>query len=183
MEADRQQSARGRVGLDVEGEDGEPRRPVGRGDLGVLEDEADTGCLASLAVDLEGAADAPVDQVSQREAHVGLVGRDAGLRQAVAQGRCVRGLLDFDAHDGPPEQGQLVGGDLPNRSSLPRAVRVGLLDVEAGDLPAVPHEERAPVLEPPVEVENGDARLDAVGRLQDEPAKGGHGQSAELRSR
>ncbi len=65
-------------------------------------------------------------------------------------------------------------GDLPSCPQLPRARRVGLLDVEVGDQPAVAHEERAPVLEPSEEVHDGDARLDAVRRLQDEPAERGH---------
>ena len=174
METDREQPAGRGIGLDVEGEDGEPRRPVGGEDLGVLEDEAETGHIASLAADLEGTADAPVDQVPRGEADVGLVGRDAGLGQAIAQRGSVRGLLDLDAHHGPPEQGDLVGGDLPERPLLLRARRVVSLDVEAGDQPAVAHEERAPVLEPPEEVEDGNARLDPVRRLQDEPAEGGH---------
>ena len=170
VQADREQAAGRGIGLDVEGENGEPRRPVGGEDLGILEHEAEPGHVAPLAADLEGAADAPVDQVPRGEADVGLVGRDAGPGQAVAQRGSVRGLLDLDAHDGPPEQGDLVGGDLPERPLLPRARRVVLLDVEAGDAPAVAHEERAPVLEPPEEVEDGDARLDTVRRLQDEPA-------------
>jgi len=55
------------------------------------------------------------------------------------------------------------------RPLLPRARRVVFLDVEAGDQPAVAHEERAPILEPSEEVKDPDARLDAVRRLKDEP--------------
>ena len=59
MEADREQAAGRGIGLDVEGDDGQPGRPVGGEDLGVLEDEAETGDLASLALDLEGAVRMP----------------------------------------------------------------------------------------------------------------------------
>jgi hypothetical protein len=70
VEADREQAAGRGIGLDVEREDREPRGPVGGEDLGVLEDEAETAGLASLAPDLEGTADAPVDQVARGEADV-----------------------------------------------------------------------------------------------------------------
>ena len=177
VKADGEKAARRGIGLDVERENGEPRRPVGGEDLGILEHDAETRHLAALAVDLEGTPDAAVDQVAHGEADVGLVGRDAGLRQAVAQRGSIRGLLHLDAHDRPPEQGDLVGGLLPQRAFLPRALGVDSLDVEAGNPPAVAHEERAPVLEPPEEVQDGDARLDAIRRLQDEPAEGGHGRT------
>jgi hypothetical protein len=164
------------IGLDVEGEDRQPRRPVRGRDLGVLEDQAKPRSFPSRAADLEGAADAPVDQVPHGEADVGLVGPNARLLQAVAQRGSVRRLRHLDAHDGPSEQGHAVGGHLPSCSELPRARRVGLLDVEVRDEPAVPHEERAPALEPSEEVHDGATRLDAVRRLQDEPAERGHGR-------
>ena len=47
---------------------------------------------------------------------------------------------------------------LPQRALLPRALGVVSLDVEAGNQAPVAHEERAPVLEPPEEVQDGDAR-------------------------
>jgi hypothetical protein len=56
VEADREETAGRGIGLDVEREDTEPRRPVGGEEIRVLEDEAETGDLVSLAVDLEGTA-------------------------------------------------------------------------------------------------------------------------------
>ena len=146
-------------------------RPVGGDELGVLEDDALPRRVAALAADLERAADAAVDQVAHREAHVGLVGRDARSREAVAQRRRLGGLRDLEAHDGPSHERDLVGERLPHGSPGPRRLRVFRLDVEAGHLPAVAHEERTSVLEPPVEVQNGRARLDPVSRVQDEAAQ------------
>ena len=81
----------------------------------------------AIAVDLERAADPEVDQVPRGEADVGLVGGDARPRQAVAQRGSVRGLVDLDPHHRLPEQGHLVGGRLPPRAPIPRALRVVVL--------------------------------------------------------
>ena len=171
MEADRQQPAGQRVGLDVERQDAQAGRPVGGNELRVLEDDAQPRRVAALALDLQGAADATVDQVAHGEAHVGLVRRDARPREAVAQRGSLRGLGDLDAHDGPSRERHLVGGRLPRGALGLRRLRVPGLDVEVRHQPAVAHQERPPILEPPVEVQDGRARFDPVGRMEDETAQ------------
>ena len=84
-----------RVGLDVEREDAQPRRPLGGRDLGVVEARRRArGSLASIARIVKRAADAAVDQVAHGEAHVRLVGRRfrraAGGRAAAARRPALR---------------------------------------------------------------------------------------------
>ena len=103
VEPDREEPPRRRIGLDVEREDSQARRPVRGSDLGILEDEAETVRRPALAADLQRAADPAIDEVAHREADVRLVGRDAGGDEPVAQRGSVgrRGALRWPRRAGP----------------------------------------------------------------------------------
>ena len=62
-------------------------------------------------------------------------------------------------------------GRVELRALRARTVGIPGLDVEVRHLPAVAHEEGAPIFQPAIEVHDRAARFDAVRRLEDEPAE------------
>ena len=69
--------------------------------LGLVEDEAEARRRSRPSPsDLAAPADAAIDEIAHREAHVGLVRRDARGDQPIAQRRSVGGVVDLDADDG-----------------------------------------------------------------------------------
>ena len=141
-------------------------------DVGILEDDAEARLLAALSADLEGAADAAIDEIAHREAHVGLVRRDARGRQPITERGRIGGRVDVDAHHGAARQRDVVRCALSVGAAAARRLGVRGLDVEVGDAAAFANEERPPVLEPAVEMHHGPPILDAVRRLQHEAPHG-----------
>ncbi len=144
-----------------------------------LSNTGDVRARHGLAFDLAAALDTALDQVAHGEAHVGLERVDAGVMQAIAQGRDIRGCFHRYQSDGRAIEGALVDGLWLGRAELPSALGVGRSNVEVRTLAIVPHEERAAVREPPVNVDHGPApaagrRDDAIAGLEDEAARGRH---------
>ena len=108
--------------------------------------------------------------------------------QTVAKARHVGRRLDVHARDRRAVERALLRGLEPRGAERASALRVGFADIEMWPAPIVPNEERAPVLEPPVEVHDRAALailagLDAIARLQDEAAVCAHGSSLHHRCR
>jgi len=178
-ERDREQPSRFRIRLDVErqhaGRDVDRRRPH----VGILEHEQAVRVRARGADDLAASLDAAFDQVSRREAHVGLERLDAIRLQAVAQAGHVRRRLDLDARDWRGVERPLVAVIEAHGAERASALRVGFADIEMGSLSIVADEERAAVFEPAEEVHYWAALAvlagsDAIARLQDEAAVCAH---------
>jgi hypothetical protein len=175
----REQPVRRRVGLDVERQHGQPRRPVAGAQLRLVEDDAEARDLEPVALDRDRAADPALDQVAHREADVGLEGGDAGGLEALAQRRHLGRRLDVDAGDGPTgERAPVAGRGRARAEPRPRPLEVRRLEAEVRPRPAVAHEERPAVLQPAVEVHDRSAGRDAVRRLEDETAEAGHSGEA-----
>jgi hypothetical protein len=172
-----QQAARGRIGLDVEREDAQPRRPIRGHELWLIEHDAEALKLTSFATDLAAPADPAVDEIAHGETDVGLVRRDARSDQPIAQARSVRGIVHLDADGGLTGERDPVGRNLPSGAAPARRFGILLLDVEMRNQAALAHQERPPVFQPAVEMDHGPIGLDAIRRLQDEAAMRCHGPS------
>ena len=171
VEGDGEQAPGLGIGFDVEGEDAEVRRPVAGGELRVVEGPQPAPTALDVAQDLEGAAQASLDQVVHGEAHVGLVADDALLRQALPELARVLGHPDVDPGCRPAVEGGLAGGGDPAGTEERGPVHVFRRDVEMGLVAIVGDEERFAVLQPPIEVDDGASPSDAVGGLYDEAAE------------
>ena len=173
----RQQALRLGVGLDVERQRGELRRPARRLHLRLVEHHRLPRRVGRHlcqrprgAVDAQGALDAAVDQVAVGKAHVRLVGGNPFAVQTAADRRGVAGVVQPDAVYRRAMQGTPVGRVEVAQAKRPRLLDGAALDVEVGLLAAVAHQEGTAVGEPAVQMHDRAAAVGFgnVGGVEDE---------------
>ena len=143
--------------------------------VGIAVDAAEPRLRLEVAVDLEGAADAAIDEVAIGEADVGLEAHDAALFELAAQRRHVAGHANGDRrHRLALERAQTAGLDVVEAGRERRdARRVALQDEEVRPGAVVDDQARLARFEHAVQVHLGNAADDAVGGREDEAVHGG----------
>jgi hypothetical protein len=171
VQRDREDVVGARIGLDVERQHLERRRPVAGAQRRIAKDQAETRVRLAVPVDLQRAADAAIDQIAAGEADVGLEAGDAGGFEAGAQSRNLAWHGGGDLRCRLAGEGAQVGViDLEARRDGidPRAI--GGAHEEIGPGAIVDDQKRAAVLEHAVQAHLGHAVPHPVGRREDEAA-------------
>ena len=185
-ERDREERLGTGIGLDVERENGQRRRPVRGREHGVLEEDIDVPSFGLLrraggrtgdAFERDRAPQAALHQQSRGQAHVGFEGAQA-LRA------CARGVgVERSAvarHDGvqgiAPQIASLLRGDV--QAQRARACVLVGADPEARAQAPLAGEEGASVHEAPVKQDHGQAAMGSLLRLEDKANMGRRGRHA-----